>query len=94
MISPGPARAEPLDDLAGRAVGGRPVALSGPQAHSFRVASGGGRGAQAPVVASGDYLVTLTVGGKTYKQLLRVERVSGGDDTSAFGFDEDEPHDP
>jgi hypothetical protein len=29
-----------------------------------------GRGAQAPVVASGDYLVTLTVGGKTYKQLL------------------------
>jgi hypothetical protein len=54
----------------------------------------GGRGAQAPVVASGDYLVTLTVGGKTYKQLLRVERVSGGDDTSAFGFDEDEPRDP
>jgi len=54
----------------------------------------GGRGAQAPVVASGDYLVTLTVGGKTFKQLLRVERVSGGDDTSAFGFDEDEPRDP
>ena len=54
----------------------------------------GGRGAQAPVVASGDYLVTLTVGGKTYKQLLRVERVSGGDDTSAFGFNEDEPRDP
>jgi len=54
----------------------------------------GGRGAQAPVVASGDYLVTLTGGGKTYKQLLRVERVSGGDDTSAFGFDEDEPRDP
>ena len=54
----------------------------------------GGRGTQAPVVASGDYLVTLTVGGKTYKQLLRVERVSGGDDTSAFGFNEDEPRDP
>jgi len=54
----------------------------------------GGRGGQAPVVASGDYLVTLTVGGKTYKQLLRVERVSGGDDTSAFGFDDDEPRDP
>ena len=50
---------------------------------------GGGRGGQAPVVASGDYLVTLTVGGKSYKQLLRVERVSGGDDTSAFGFDDD-----
>jgi len=54
----------------------------------------GGRGTQAPVVASGDYLVTLTVGGKTYKQLLRVERVGGGDDTSAFGFNEDEPRDP
>ena len=34
-----------------------------------------------PSWRSGDYLVTLTVGGKTYKQLLRVERVSGGDDT-------------
>jgi hypothetical protein len=52
----------------------------------------GGRGAQAPVVASGDYLVTLTVGGKTYKQLLRVDRVSGGEDTGGFGFDDD--HDP
>ena len=50
----------------------------------------GGRGNQAPVVASGDYLVTLTVGGKTYKQLLRVERVSGGDDTGSFGFDDEE----
>ena len=54
----------------------------------------GGRGGQAPVVASGDYLVTLTVGGKTYKQLLRVERVSGGDDTSAFGFDDDDKREP
>jgi hypothetical protein len=45
------------------------------------------------VVASGDYLVTLTVGGKTYKQLLRGS-VCGGDDTSAFGFDDDEPRDP
>ena len=52
-----------------------------------------GRGGQAPVVASGDYLVTLTVGGKTYKQLLRGS-VCGGDDTSAFGFDDDEPRDP
>jgi hypothetical protein len=51
---------------------------------------GFGRGGQAPVVASGDYLVTLTVGGKTYKQVLRVERVSGGDDTGGFGFDDDD----
>jgi hypothetical protein len=54
---------------------------------------GGGRGGQAPTVNSGDYLVTLTVGGKTFKQLLRVERVSGGDDASSFGFDDDDDHD-
>jgi hypothetical protein len=53
----------------------------------------GGRGGQAPVVNSGDYLVSLTVGGKTYKQLLRVDRVSGGDDTGGFGFD-DQDRDP
>ncbi|MFL5606043.1 MAG: WD40/YVTN/BNR-like repeat-containing protein [Gemmatimonadaceae bacterium] len=57
---------------------------------------GGGRGRNAaPVVASGDYLVTLTVGGRTYKQLLRVERLSGGDDSgSAFGEDEEDWWDP
>ena len=53
---------------------------------------GGGRGNQAPVVNSGDYLVTLNVGGRTYKQLLRVERASGGEDVST-GF-VDEEHDP
>ncbi len=42
---------------------------------------GGGRGGP-PLVASGDYLVTLTVGGKTMKQVLRVERVSGGNGTT------------
>jgi hypothetical protein len=42
------------------------------------------------VVNSGDYLVTMTVGGKTYKQVLRVERVNGGDDAGfAFGTDDD-----
>jgi len=55
---------------------------------------GGGRGNQAPVVNTGDYVVTLTVGGRTYKQVLRVERVSGGDDTGFnFGSNDDE-HDP
>src|SRR5690242_17079739 len=54
---------------------------------------GGGRGGgQAPVVNTGDYLVTLTVGGRTYKQVLRVERMSGGEDTG-FNF-QDEEHDP
>jgi hypothetical protein len=31
-----------------------------------------------PSVASGDYLVTLTVGGKTLRQVLRVEKASNG----------------
>jgi len=56
--------------------------------------AGFGGGGQAPVVAAGDYLVTLTVGGKTYKQLLRVERVSGGDDAGRFGFDDDDDKEP
>ena len=51
----------------------------------------GGRGAQAPVVNSGDYLVTLIVNGQKTQQVLRVERVSGGED-SGFGF-ENEEHD-
>ncbi|HUQ81633.1 MAG TPA: hypothetical protein VM076_10865, partial [Gemmatimonadaceae bacterium] len=50
---------------------------------------GFGRGNQGLLVAAGDYLVTLTVGGKTYKQLLRVERVSGGEDSGGFGGDDD-----
>jgi hypothetical protein len=54
----------------------------------------GGRG-QAPEVASGDYLVTLTVGGKTYKQTLRVERVNGyGASTAAGVIEEDEDREP
>ena len=67
--------------------------LRPPGQQGGRGGGGGGRGAQAPVVNSGDYLVTLTVGGKTYKQLLRVERVSGGDDTGGGfgGGDGEEP---
>jgi hypothetical protein len=40
---------------------------------------GGGFGAQrlAPLVATGDYLVTLEVGGQRQRQVLRVERVGG-----------------
>ncbi len=40
---------------------------------------GGGRGGGgAPLVGTGDYLVTLTVGGEKLKQVLRVERLPGG----------------
>ncbi len=65
-------------------VPGRPVERGG-----FGLFGGGrGRGA-APAVASGDYLVTLTVNGQRYRQLLRVERLSGGDDAGpAIGEDE------
>jgi hypothetical protein len=44
---------------------------------------GGGRrgGGGGGLVGTGDYLVSITVGGQTYKQVLRVERVSGGSGT-------------
>jgi hypothetical protein len=50
---------------------------------------GGGRrgGGAAPLVGTGDYLVSITVGGQTLKQVLRVERVSGGAGTG-FPFQE------
>ena len=46
---------------------------------------GGGFGGQrqAPLVATGDYLVTLDVGGQRQRQLLRVERVGPADTPSA-----------
>ena len=57
---------------------------------------GGGRrgGGGAPTVGTGDYLVSITVGGQTYKQVLRVERVSGSGG-GGFPFEEDdEDHEP
>ena len=63
----------------------------------LKVPSAGGRGGGfggfggAAENATGSYLVTLKVGDKTYKQVLRVERVSGGDSGfSPFGVDDDE----
>ena len=38
---------------------------------------GGFGGGAAPLAPPGDYLVTLTVGGQTYRQKLRVERMEG-----------------
>jgi photosystem II stability/assembly factor-like uncharacterized protein len=40
-------------------------------------------GPQAPIVAPGEYLVSITVNGKTMKQVLRVERASGTGTISA-----------
>jgi len=54
---------------------------------------GFGRGG-APTVGTGDYLVTMTVDGKKYTQVLHVERVRGGDSGGFFGGEEDEDHEP
>ena len=52
---------------------------------------GGGRrgGGGAPIVGTGDYLVSIVVGGQTYKQVLHVERVSGSGG-SGMPFEEDD----
>jgi len=42
-----------------------------------RGGGGGGFGGGAPLAPPGDYVVTLTVGGQTYRQKLRVERMEG-----------------
>ena len=47
---------------------------------------GFGRRNQAPLVETGDYLVTITANGQTMKQVLRVDRVSGDSD-AAVGDD-------
>jgi hypothetical protein len=46
-------------------------------------------------VTSGDYLVTVTFGGQTQRQVLRVERVSGsGGESVAAAIQDDEDHEP
>lgn len=47
---------------------------------------GGAFGGGAPIVNTGDYLVTITVDGQVMKQTLRVERRAGGD-ASGFPFE-------
>ena len=44
---------------------------------------GGGRGGFGSLAGTGDYLVTMSVGGQTYRQTLHVERVSGDDAAGA-----------
>ncbi|GJG88796.1 hypothetical protein tb265_39770 [Gemmatimonadetes bacterium T265] len=84
-----PGGTEAITDLL--RVPGRPVERGG---GGGLFGGSGGRRGPAPVVPSGDYLVTLTVGGRQYRQLLRVERLSGGDDAGpAFG-DDGERDDP
>ena len=52
---------------------------------------GGGR--NTGLVASGDYLVTMTAGGSTQRQVLRVEKAEGAGAPSASD-DDDDPFDP
>lgn len=64
-----------------------------PPAVGGRGGGGGGfGGAGANIANTGDYLVTMVVGGQTYRQTFRVERVSGGG-TDAPQFGGEDNHD-
>ena len=55
----------------------------------------GGRGGQNVLVGTGDYKVTIIVGGTSYSKLLHVERVSGGEGGGGFfGLDDHETREP
>jgi len=54
---------------------------------------GFGRGG-ASTVGTGDYLVTMTVDGKKYTQVLHVERLRGGDSNGFIAGEDDEDHEP
>jgi len=57
-----------------------------------RGGGGGFGGGAANLANTGDYLVTMTVNGQTYKQTLRVERMAGGGEAGG-PFGEDDQHD-
>ena len=58
-------------------IGQRLSALTGGGGGGGRGGGGGGGFGGGPLAPSGDYLVTLTVGGQSYRQKLRVERLEG-----------------
>jgi hypothetical protein len=68
----------------------------GQLAQLFRVGGGAGggggfgRGTGAPVVGTGDYLVTLVTNGERLRQVLHVERLPGGASAGGFGGGEDD----
>jgi len=51
----------------------------------------GARSGPAPFVASGDYLVSINVGGQTLRQVLRVERIGGNGTATIANEVNDEP---
>jgi hypothetical protein len=58
-------------------IGQRLSALTGGGGGGRGGGGGGFGGGAGPLVPPGDYLVTLTVGGQSYRQKLRVERLDG-----------------
>ena len=46
------------------------------------------RGGGAPLVESGTFKVTLTAGGRTTSQELRVEKLASAGSGSGFGFED------
>jgi hypothetical protein len=50
-------------------------------------------GRSAPMAGTGDYLVTMTVGGQVQRQTVHVERSPGLDDDSSSGFGGEEEED-
>jgi hypothetical protein len=73
----------PAPNLGG---GGRGGGGGGAFAAAF-----GGAPAAPTTANTGEYLVTMTVGGQTYRQSFRVERVSGGGDSgNPFGGGEED----
>jgi photosystem II stability/assembly factor-like uncharacterized protein len=68
------------------------IGMNAPAAQGGRGGGGFGAFAGAGLAATGDYLVEATIDGKTYRQTLRVERVSGGGE-GANPFGGDDEHD-
>jgi hypothetical protein len=54
----------------------------------------GGRGGQNTLANTGDYKITIIVGGASYTKLLRIERVSGGEGGGGFFGVEDDAREP
>jgi hypothetical protein len=70
----------------------------GQLAQLFRPAGSGGGGfgfgrGGAPLVGTGDYLVTMVVNGERLRQVLHVERLPGGASSGGFGGGEEDEDD-
>lgn len=79
---------EPAQQKIWDVIGMKPPAMSG------RGGGGGFGGGGGNLVEPGTYVVTLSAGGQTYKQTVRVERSGTGDgDVGAFENDDEDNQD-